>query len=202
MKNVLLLGSKSKSRQMLLNEAKIPFVLVEQDADEAQCDWGLPLQQVVESIALHKMEHLVLDDGKEGEQAFVLTADTLSQDSHGAIHGKPKDYADAVKKIKLAQKGSRLYTAFCLDKKIFKDGAWQVEERIKMSVPAEFLFDVPDDLIDDYLENSIGLDCSGAIAIEQYGLRYLKWVDGSYTAIVGLPVYQVRQALTELGFFN
>jgi len=202
MKNILLLGSKSKSRQMLLNEAQIPFILIDQYADEAQCDWGMPLQKVVESIALHKMEHLNLPEGKEGDYAFVLTADTLSQDSHGAVHGKPKDYIDAVKKIKRAQNGSRLCTAFCLDKRIFKDGKWHIEKRIQDSVRAKFLFEVPDHLIDDYLKHSIGLECSGAIAIEQYGLRYLKWVDGSYSAIVGLPIYQVRQALTELGFFN
>ncbi len=161
----------------------------------------MPLQQVVESIALHKMQHLILPHGKEGDVCFVLTADTLSQDVHGGIQGKPINKHDAFEKIKVAREGSQLCTAFCLDKKRFVNGVWEVEQRIARSVHAAYLFDIPDALIEDYFEHSIGYSCSNAIAIEGYGSRYLKWVDGSYTAIVGLPLYEVRQALEEVGFF-
>jgi septum formation protein len=202
-KNVLYFGSKSASRRMLLEEAQIPFVTVDQHADESQCDWGLPLPQLVLTIALYKMQHVILPDGKqEGDICFVLTADTMSHDKDGVIHGKPVDRDDAIKKIKLAATGSFLCTAFCIDRKVWKEGKWVIEERIADIVSAEFLYIVPDQWMDIYLEKTPFLDVSGAIAVEKFGNQFLKTVHGSYSTIIGLPVFEVRQALEKLGFFN
>ncbi|MDP3889580.1 MAG: Maf family protein [bacterium] len=202
MKNILFLASKSYSRKMLLEQAGIVFNVVEQDVDETQCDWGLPLPQLVQDIALHKMNHIILPPGKrEGQVCFVLTADTLSQDLDGKIHGKPVDRADAIAKIKSARKGSRLCTAFCLDKRMWKSGRWELVQREQRCVPAEYEFVIPDEWIDIYLEKSIGLQASNAIAIEEFGAQFLRSVHGSYTTIVGLPMFELREALSAVGFF-
>lgn len=200
--NVLYLGSKSGSRQKLLKEAQIPFKVVEQNADETVCDWGLSLQKIVERIAVYKMEQVVLPQGVEGEQCFVLTADTLSCDSTGAIHGKPCNREDAIKKIKAGRNGTRIGTAFCLDKKVYHLGQWEVDRRILSFVDAEYLFFVPDIWIDTYLEKSLGLIASGALAVELFGAQFLKSINGSYTTIVGLPMFELREALYELGFWD
>ena len=144
----LYLGSTSQSRQMLLNQAKIPFTLVEQSADETQCDWGLSLQQVVENIALYKMDHVLLPQAQEGDICFVLTADTLTENKFGEIEGKPVDRVDAIKKLKSARNGVRTGTAFCLDRRICKDNAWLVDVRIRQFVGATYCFNVPDNVID------------------------------------------------------
>jgi septum formation protein len=201
-KNVLYFGSKSQSRRMLLEESQIPFVVVSQDADESQCDWGLPLPQLVASIALHKMEHVILPDGtQEGDICYVLTADTMSHDKTGKIHGKPVDRADAIAKIKATAQGSFLCTAFCLDRRVWRNNIWIVDERITDIVSAEFMFIVPDSWIDIYLEKTPFLDVSGGIAVEKYGNQFLKMVQGSYSTIIGLPLFEVREALEKLGFF-
>ena len=202
MKNILYLASQSASRQQLLREAQIPFELLSQTADEAACDWGLPLHQLVASIARYKMEHADLSGIDHEKEIFVLTADTLSQDENGAIQGKPKDRADAIEKIKEARGGTRLCTGFCLDKKTWRNGGWQTIERIEEVVHAQYQFIIPDAWIETYLNTSPVLSCSNAIAVEQYGGQFLKEVQGSYTAIVGLPVYEVREALEKLGFFS
>ncbi len=202
MKNILYLASQSLSRQQLLREVQIPFELVSQTADEAACDWGLPLHKLVASIALYKMEHADLSGIDREKEIFVLTADTLSQDANGAIQGKPKDRADAIEKIKEARGGTRLCTGFCLDKKAWKNGGWQTVDRIEQVVHASYKFIIPDEWIETYLEKSPGLNCSNAIAVEQYGGQFLKEVQGSYSAIVGLPLYEVREALEKLGFFR
>lgn len=200
-KNVLYFGSKSQSRRMLLEESQIPFTVVGQNADESQCDWGLPLPQLVLSIALHKMEHVILPDGKhEGEVCYVLTADTMSHDKTGKIHGKPVDRADAVAKIKASATGSFLCTAFCLERRVWKSG-WVTEEKITDTVCAEFIFAVPEKWIDIYLDTIPYLDVSGGMAVEKYGNQFLKTVHGSYSTIIGLPVFEVREALEKLGFF-
>lgn len=197
----LYLGSTSRSRQMLLNEAEISFTLLEQSADETQCDWGLSLQQVVENIALYKMDHVLLPQAQEGDICFVLTADTLTENKFGEIEGKPIDRVDAVKKLKSARNGVRTETAFCLDRRIYKDNNWLVDVRIRQSVGATYCFDVPDSVIDFYLDN-VPVVGSCAIAIEGFGGQFLKEIDGSYTAVVGLPMYELRETLIKLGFFN
>src|SRR5215813_12720331 len=130
----LYLASQSKSRQQLLQEALIPYPLLAQSADETACDWTQPLDQVVLSIALHKMEHITVPPEKEGLEVLVLTADTLSHDTNGVIEGKPIDRADAIRKIKKARFGTHLYTAFCLDKKVFRSGQWHTLDRIHKAV--------------------------------------------------------------------
>ncbi|NRB21967.1 Maf family protein [Candidatus Dependentiae bacterium] len=200
----LLLASKSSSRKDLLTQAEIPFVIVEQNADETVCDWGLPLGKLVESIATHKMKSVILpeDDAQEGDVCFVLTADTLGQDSQGNIHGKPKDKDDAIQMISRARNGMRTATGFCLERRVRRGNNWELDKRVLKSVETRYIFDVPDDWIEKYFEHSIGLKASGAIAIEYYGLQFLKIIDGSYSAVMGFPMFELREALTELGFFR
>ena len=203
MSNILFLASKSSSRKMLLRQAQISFKTIKQEADESKCDWGLPLLQLVAAIALYKMSHAIVPDGlHEGDICFVLTADTMLQDKTGAIHGKPIDRADAITKLKAVRDGARVYTAFCLDRKIWQNGSWKIDQRTQECVCAEYEFIIPDEWIDTYFKTSIGLQCAGGTAIEAYGNLFLKSVNGSYSAIVGLPLFEVRQALETVGFFS
>lgn len=208
MKNILYLGSKSRSRQRLLNEASIQFKVVEQSADETLCDWNKPLRQLVELIALYKMEHVIIPDGKkENDYCFVLTADTLGIDYQGNICGKPIDKEDAIKKIKAYRYGAETGTAFCLEKRIWKSDKWFSEKRIIKFVNATYIFDIPDDWIERYFELSIAsgisyMQLSGAVAVEEFGAQFLKTINGSYTAVVGLPMYELREALIEFEFFK
>lgn len=203
MNNILLLGSKSYSRKLLLDFARIPYHVIEQDADETQCDWKLAMPQVVANIARYKMEHVVMPQGNaQGQISFVLTADTLSQEKDGTVGGKPANLDDAIAKIRRARAGMRTGTAFCLDRRIWQNGQWQVDRRIEQYVQAEYIFDIPEAWIDRYIANTIALSASQAIAIEEYGAQFLKEVHGSYSTIVGLPLFEVREALEKIHFFE
>jgi septum formation protein len=199
--NKLYLGSTSKSRQMLLNEALIPFEMIGHTANEDDVDKTLPFTILLAEIARYKMEHVTLPAMHNGGHVFVLTADSMGMDGNGVVHGKPKDKADAIKKIKALQNESVTATAFCLDKKVFKDGVWHTEKRIEMCVQARYKFVVPNAWIERYLEHSWAMIASGAIAIELYGTQFLKDVDGSYSTIVGLPMFELREALETIGFY-
>ena len=76
-KNILLLGSSSQSRQMLLKEALIPFIEIPHGADEEAIDPTLPFEKLLQEIAHHKMNHVIIPAGKEGDICFVLTADSI-----------------------------------------------------------------------------------------------------------------------------
>lgn len=202
-KNILLLASSSQSRQTLLQQSLIPFKIIEQTADEELCDHTVPLDHLVMCVARLKMEHVMMPEGiREGEISFVLTADTLSQDATGAINKKPTDRADARRKIQAARDGCHLSTAFCLEKRVWRDSKWHTTDSVEKVVSADYRCNIVDDEIDYYLDNSLGLKASGAIAVEGFGAQFLEYVHGSYSTIVGLPLFELREALHALGFFE
>lgn len=196
----LYVGSTSRSRHMLLQDAGIPFEVIAQSADEQQCDWSLPLNQTVEGIARYKMKHLVLPAGAEGDYCFVLTADTLTENRDGGLEGKPIDRADAVAKLIRAREGVRTGTACLVRKCHFVQGSWQVIEERMLYAQGSYIFNVPDAWIDFYLDNVPVLG-SGAIAIEGFGNQFLQSLQGSLSAVIGLPMYELREALQTMGFF-
>ena len=205
-KNILLLASQSQSRKGLIEEMQIPFKVLAQSADEETCDQSLPVDQLVQCIAREKMKHVLLPKGKEGDICFVLTADTLSQDGQGSILGKPADKEAAIAMLKALRQDDKAYakttSAFCLDKKVYKNGAWQTLEHIEVCDSAEHVFIVEDKWIETYLKKSCGYKSSGTIAIEEFGMQFLKSINGSYSTIRGLPLFELRQALEKIGFFR
>lgn len=202
--HTLLLGSNSTSRQRLLSEARIPFTIVGHTADEAACEVaGKTFQQLVESIALAKMEHVNLSSVVIREPVcFVLTADTLCLTGDGQVQGKPIDRDDAIAKIKAARGGASVGTAFCLDRRELVGSTWTVVKRIQKFVCTDYVFNVPDAWLDAYLHDSPGLHAAGAIFVENFGDQFLQVVHGSYSNIIGLPMYELRCALEEIGFFE
>jgi septum formation protein len=197
LKTPLFLASGSLSRQTLLQQARIPFVLIKQDANEYDCDWTLPLEELVVTIALYKMEKAHLPTA-HGERIVVLTADTLPQDSQGIIHAKPKNREEAVAQIKALSGTCTVSTGFCLEEKRYLNGQWQTQKQICKAVTAECFFKIPDRLINTYLATTELLKNSTGITIENYGMQFLKEIHGSFSTILGLPMYELREALESL----
>lgn len=202
MQKTLLLGSTSFSRQKLLKQAHISFMVTGHEADETACDWGMPFSKLLQTIAVDKMNHVIIPEGKHEQELFVLTADTLNLDENGGVHGKPTDKEDAFQKLRTLKNG-KAGTAFCLDKKVNKAGVWVTDTRIVEYVEASYIFDMPDVWIERYLNSFERYDqVSGGISVEGYGAQFLKTVDGSYSTILGLPMYELRLALEKLGFYS
>lgn len=204
MHNTLLVGSSSASRKLLLEEAIIPFTIIGHTAEEESIDHTLPLPELVTTIARLKMDYTIIPNTYKKEYAYVLTADSLGHDNNGTPLGKPKDRVDAIKKIMtINNQRSTNFVAVCIDKKK-KDmhGHWKTVERREICVQNDFIFHVPEHWMDRYLDNSWAMIAAGAIAIENYGAQFTKLVEGSFSGIMGLPMYEVRQALDALGFFD
>lgn len=213
----LYLASQSRSRRLLLVQSRIPFIVISQSADETTFNMKLPVQELATLIARAKMEHAVIPQdhlqqaslgfsssnpsGTDGAECFVLTADTLCVDSDGTICGKPVDWEDAKRMLMRWRSGCTVVTAFCLDKKMYNDGQWHTKERIERCVTTRIMFDIPGEWLNEYLEQTPSLSVAGAMAIEEYGGLFVQSIEGSYTNIVGLPLFELRQALSKLGFF-
>ena len=203
MKHSLFLASNSASRKTLLEQADIPFKIIFQNADETLCDMNRDLSLVVCELAELKMNHAVLPQGQfEGQIIFVLTADTLTKDMHGTLHGKPADRNDAIRILKLCRAGTIIGTAFCLQKLIWRNDSWEVVQTILEYDQASCIMNVPDEFLDFYLDRIPFLTISGAIDIAGVGDQFLEEVNGSYSAVLGLPMCKVRQSLFKLGFYE
>lgn len=205
MHNILLVGSSSASRKLLLEEAKIPFLCIGHTADEESADHSVPLKTLVSTIARLKMEHTIIPSSYNKEYAYVLTADSLGNDAHGNVLGKPKDRQDALEKIRaINNKRSHGAVGVCIDKKIRnQQGMYQTIARKEICMESVYTFYVPETWMDRYLDNSWAMIAAGAIAVENYGAQFLKSIEqGSFSGLMGLPMYEVREALDELGFFE
>ncbi len=197
----LYLASQSRTRRELLKQEKIPFSVIDQDADESSIDWEQDPNQLVSILARLKMDHALIPSAtSEGAACYVITADTVCIDVHGKIHGKPKDHEDAIKMLKLWRKGCTVMSGFCIDKKVFTT-KWKTEQRKEGVVSTHIDLSIPDQWLDIYLEETLSMSCAGAMAIEDYGFQFVKSITGSYSNILGLPMYEVRLALEDLGFF-
>jgi septum formation protein len=202
---ILYLASKSASRRQLLQDAQIPFEVIGQDADETACDWAAPVAEIVQSIARQKMEHACVPSNfRENDCCIVVTADTLVQNCvTGKVFGKPTGYDDAVATLKELGQGVHVVTAFCCEKKRWKDGQWVTIQLIEKIVSGDIVLDIPDTWIPMYLEkHPCALDTAGVLFVEGHGAQFVKTVHGSYTAVLGLPMCELRLALEELGFFK
>lgn len=203
MKHILYLGSTSKSRHRLLSQANIPFTIVPQTSDETVCDWSLPFGEIVTAIAVGKMAHVTLPAGNEGDCCFVLTADTLCADERGTIFGKPESLEHARSMLRALQPSGRVGTAFCIERKIWQSGAWQTEKQTIQFIETAFRLSMSDNWIEAYIATVPGLySISGALNVDEYGAQFLQSISGSYTALLGLPMVELRNALEAMSFFD
>lgn len=206
LKYVLYLASGSQSRKNLLTEAQIPFALINQTADESVVSLDKPLPEVVQDIAALKMKYVQMPDGKvDGQTVFVLTADTLTlkgSPENFEIFGKPKDREHAKYMLRVAREGALVGTAFCVQKLVWKSSAWHKLEQETGYSESFILIDIPEDWIDFYLDHTDYENVSGAIKIRGLCEQFTKEIRGSYSAIIGLPMYELRETLMRMGFYE
>lgn len=197
---VLYVATSSATRHELLRQAGIDFKLIHQHADESTLMFQNSLEQFVIDIAILKMNSVDLTsiEAHEGQVIYVLTADTLSQDVYGNVLGKPKNRDEAIEQIRLASHGSTVSTGFCLDKKKLIHGAWITEKRIVQAVSSTCKVVIPTSYINYYLDNSYAMQSCGSIIIEGIGMQFVQEICGSYSSILGLPMFELRNALDSL----
>lgn len=202
-KDILYLASESQPRQRLLQEAGINFKTIKHNADECAVDLGKCFDSYVLDIAKEKMKHASLPEGQDGSVIFVLTSDTLVYTNDtGTILGKPKDIDDAKRMLRLFRKEkAKVVTGCCLYKKIYKNGKWQNEAENCWTTASIVEFVIEDKDFDLYFEKlpQFFKSASGGI-IEGYGQRFCKSINGSYSNVIGLPLYELVQALELMGF--
>ena len=204
MKNhdVLYLGSQSRSRQRLLTETKIPFMVLMHTSDEEAVTRNPDFKQYVQEIAKSKMEALDLPTKHTG-RIFVLTADTLIRTvSNDEILAKPVNLEHAKDMLRRISSGPiDVQTGCCLRLYNATQTGWQCDKEIMWTSGAVCEYIQEESEFDAYVKQfPFVLSITGGCIAEEYGQNFLKSINGSLTAVYGLPVFEVRQELKKLGF--
>lgn len=201
---MLYLASTSPSRKQLLIDAGIPFTVIAQAANEEIDEVGKTLAQFVMEVAERKWAHArEFMQGYDGQIAYLVVADTMTQGYEGSFFAKPIDRNDACRMLAILRTDYAIVgTGFIVEKMVFKGNAWHtIEKRVRV-VEAKVFFKVPENEVDEYLHHTSALYCSGAMVIDGYGSRYIHSIVGSYTTVLGLPLYQLVDELAEMNFFQ
>lgn len=178
----LILASSSPQRAELLAAAGFTFEMSPPHVDESSLPDENPLQYVVR-VARTKAEHVGI--GEPG--AIVLSADTVVV-AHGRVMGKPADAGEAESMLRMLSGAVHaVHTGVCLR------SARETKSDV-VTTRVSFL-PLTDEEIAWYVSTGEPFDKAGAYGIQGRASRYIDWIDGSWSNVVGLPIATVYRLL-------
>ncbi|MGB0900532.1 Maf family protein [Halocynthiibacter sp.] len=185
----LILGSASPRRRELL--AQIGVVADEirpADIDETPRKAELPRPYAIR-LAREKAEAINI-----AADEIVLSADTIVALGR-RILGKPADAAEARKYLQLLSgRRHQVTTAVALRR---HDRTWEVSTTTALRMKRLSKSD-----IDAYIATGEWEGKAGAYGIQGYAGRFVPWINGSYTGVVGLPLTETAGLLTAAGLIE
>lgn len=183
----LLLASNSPRRKELLSQLGYDFEIVKIDVDESYPS-DLGSDKIAAFVSEKKAQAL---DLKENE--ILLTSDTIVA-LNNKILLKPKDDAEAYDMIKnLSGKTHQVYTAFTI-----KTIDYQHTRTSKTEVEFSEMYN---NEIEFYINNFKPFDKAGSYGIQEWlGMAKVKNINGSFYAVMGLPVDLVYEELKKLNY--
>lgn len=181
----IVLASQSPRRKQLLQQIGITPVCAPVDIDEHVRDNEKPLDYCL---------RLAKEKAQEGWNRSDKELPTLGSDTivvlGDVILGKPKDEKDAFDMLmSLSAKKHQVITAVSL-----VDSS---KTRVNSSI-SEVLFDqLQPQEVKAYIASGEPMDKAGSYGIQGYAARWIKYISGSHSGIMGLPLYETSQLLKE-----
>lgn len=183
------LASSSPRRRELLASVGLDFEVIPPRVRESARDGEAPLD-FAKRMAREKALYVC---AQERRGRIVVGSDTVVSIS-GEIFGKPRDEEDALLMLqKLSGRTHEVITGFCVARSpgdILHLGATRTEVRMK-SLDTE--------VMRRYIKTGEPMDKAGAYAIQGIGSCLVEWIRGSYTGVVGLPLFELVSVLSDTG---
>jgi septum formation protein len=183
---VLCLASVSPRRRELLLQIGVPHVVMGADIDETFLA-GEPPRDYVIRLAREK----ALAVRRTGQKLPVLAADTTVV-VDGKVFGKPHDQAQGVHMLAaLSGRAHEVLTAVALA------DSRGVTERISVSTVRFREVSLEESLA--YWESGEPRDKAGGYAIQGLGAVFIEELRGSYSGVMGLPLFETGELLRAAG---
>jgi septum formation protein len=194
------LASKSPRRQQLLHQLGVEFdelrlrempqrgrdVVEKPRLGEAALDYVQRIAAAKANAGWRRMHDRSLVERP------VLGADTeVIQD--GVIFGKPADAPDAVRMLGLLSGRSHdVLSAIAL--------RWRRRTVVAVSTTQVVLRKLTRGEIESYVAMGESLDKAGGYAVQGRAAAFICGIEGSYSGVMGLPLFETAEALAKVGF--
>ncbi|MEZ5535722.1 MAG: nucleoside triphosphate pyrophosphatase [Thiolinea sp.] len=183
----LILASASPRRRELLDQIGIRYRVETADIDE-QVRANETAEQLVQRLALEKAEVIWR---RSDQQLPVLGADTLGL-LDDELLVKPENYADAKAMLqKMSGREHEILSAVAL--------YTQNDAQVVLSRSYVRFREISEAEIAAYWETGEPCDKAGAYAIQGYGPIFAEYMRGSYSGIMGLPLFETAALLKTAG---
>lgn len=202
MPEFIYLASQSPRRSQLLGQLGVRHELLlpnaadddTEDAEALEAVWpGESPSAYVQRVTGLKLDAAVLRRARRGlPEAPILCADTTVAQGR-TLYGKPDDAADAARMLAaLSGQTHRVLTAVALQVGARRLTALSVS-RVAFGVlsPAH---------IGAYVATGEPLGKAGAYGIQGRAAAHIRQISGSYSGIMGLPLFETAQLLRAAGF--
>jgi septum formation protein len=185
----IILGSASPRRRALLRQIGIACEVQTADIDERVHDDEAPAEYVLR-LAIAKAKK-VASELVQGTSLPVLAADTAVV-VDGRILGKPANRSDAVSQLQqLSGREHEVLTGVAL--------AFDNTMETRLSVSHVRFRQMDRSEIAAYWDTGEPVDKAGSYAVQGIAAVFIEEIRGSYSGIMGLPLYETAQLLRSVG---
>ncbi len=185
---LILASSSPRRRELLASVGLVPDQILSPEVDEVPFQ-GEEVRHYVKRIALLKGRAV----HAQVAGAYVIAADTAVEVG-GKIILKPENHEEAHQLLaRLSGRRHRVYTGVCVLSPQGKEACRVVVTRLSLKR-------LTSDEIENYIASGEWEGKSGAFSIQGPGAKFVKFISGSYTSVVGLPLYETYTLLKGLGF--
>jgi septum formation protein len=192
------LASQSPRRRELLNQIGVAYELLLPTPDEDAESLEVVLTGEAPNVYVQRVTALKLIAARArlvragGQYTPILCADTTVA-LGDAILGKPENAAEAQRMLRaLSGQTHRVFTAIAMG-----CGDKTVQACCESSVT---FADLSDAEIADYVASGEPMGKAGAYGVQGRAAAFIARIEGSYSGIMGLPLFETAQALREVGF--
>jgi len=191
------LASQSPRRRQLLEQLGVRYELLLPDDEEDAEALEVVLRNEAPAAYVKRVTQLKLDAAlMRLKRRGLVSAPVLCSDTTVAlgktIYGKPVDAADAIRILTaLSGKTHRVLTAVALG----------TESKRELAVSESQVTFVPNShQIQTYVDSNEPMGKAGAYAVQGRAAAFISHMSGSYSGIMGLPMFETARLLQSFGF--
>ena len=189
----LILASRSPGRLYLLDKIGVkPDAIMPADIDEIEFKNEKP-QEAAYRLAKSKAEHI----SKQIDNGYIIAADSIVSLGNKIL---PKPVNEELWRLclnSISGKRHHIHSGVTVVKVVDGSIAEIASKVVESSVKFKRLTDQD---ISWYIKTGEGLNKAGGYSIQGKGEVFVRSIHGSYSNIVGLPLYEVRNMLGSLGY--
>ncbi|MCH2345899.1 MAG: Maf family nucleotide pyrophosphatase [Pseudomonadales bacterium] len=185
----IILASTSPRRRQLLSQLGLEFTVAVQDIDEIQHPGEVPID-FVRRMAIEKVQAAQAELTDEAT-SLVIGGDTVVV-FKGSVLGQPEDKEDGLRMLRLLSgKAHFVLTAVAV--------ATSDKKRVSVSESKVKICRISEQEAEAYWQSREPVDKAGAYGIQGLGAVFVKTLHGSYSGVMGLPLYETAKLLSEFG---